>query len=86
MAKKKAAKTVKAIKEETARQRFVRLVNPRMNAAIKRIQLVGNLSASQYDFSEADVNAIEIALHTEVEAVLNRFRKVRNSSPSFEIS
>jgi hypothetical protein len=56
------------------RAKFVELANKRVNATIKKIQLIGNLSAkSSYEFTSDDVEKIEAALLTELEAAIARF-------------
>lgn len=56
------------------RAKFVELANKRVNAAIKKISLIGNLSAkSSYEFTAADVEKIHAALLSEVDAAMARF-------------
>jgi hypothetical protein len=56
------------------RAKFVELANKRVNATIKKIQLIGNLSAkSSYEFTSDDVEKIHAALLAEVDAAMSRF-------------
>jgi hypothetical protein len=56
------------------RAKFVELTNKRVNAAIKKISLIGNLSnKSSYEYTAEDVEKIEAALLAEVDAAIARF-------------
>jgi hypothetical protein len=64
----------KKSKAESNRERFVRLVNARVNRAIKDIRLVGNLSnRAHYDFNEQDVKKILKTFEEEVRNLRGRF-------------
>jgi hypothetical protein len=61
-------------KRESRRARFVRLANKRVNAAIKAISLVGNLSnRANYDYTPEDAAAIVKALEKELRELRSRF-------------
>lgn len=52
---------------ESKRDKFVRLAEKRMENVLKGISLLGNLAnASNYDYTEADVNKIIKTLKTAV--------------------
>jgi hypothetical protein len=56
----------KILKEESDRDKFLRLAAKRVPAAIKAIRLIGNLSnKSNYDYTEGDVRKILNALQEE---------------------
>lgn len=62
------------MKEETDRQKFIRLANARVPRAIKAIRLIGNLSnRSNYDYGAADARKIVEALDLEVRNLRLRF-------------
>lgn len=47
------------IYEESKREKFVRLVESRVNSTLKEINLIGNLSnKSNYDYTKEDVDKI----------------------------
>ena len=63
-------------KEESRRERFVRLAEARTNKIIDMIQLLGNCSnQSQYEYSQKDVTKIFNAIQTELDAAKKRFNK-----------
>jgi hypothetical protein len=54
--------------------RFVRLANNRVNAAIKALQLVGNLgSRANYDYDDKEAAKIVRALQAELDQVKGKF-------------
>lgn len=67
------------------REKFVRLATKRVNAALKAIQLIGNLSnRSNYDYTDADVQKVFRALQDELNTCRKKFelaRKRRNGDP-----
>lgn len=59
---------------EVDREKFVRLANKRVSAALKAIQLIGNLSnRSNYAYTENDVSKIFRALQKEVRESRKKF-------------
>lgn len=58
--------------EETKAQRFKRVIEPRVNKAIKAIRLVGSVSGSTYEHTNEQAAAIVTALQTEIDAVEKR--------------
>ena len=66
---------------ETRRDRFVRLANKRVNAAIKAIRLVGNLSnRGNYEYTNEDAAAIARALEKELKQLRHRFGSANGSN------
>lgn len=45
-------------KDETKRDKFKRVVEPRVRKALKAITLIGNCSGSAYEYTPADVSYI----------------------------
>lgn len=74
--------------DETKRQRFVRLVDPRVTraiAAIRRIGKLGGANSSNYEFSQDDVDKIVAALSHEVTRLDETMVRGRQASPAFSI-
>jgi CHASE1-domain containing sensor protein len=72
--------------DETKRQKFVRLANKRTNAAVAKIDLLGNLASGQYESTTADVEQIETALYNAVDAAMKRFGKMTSDKPEFALA
>lgn len=63
------------------REKFVSLAEARVNKALKDIQLIGNLSnKAAYDYADADVKKIFVALQRGVEAAKSKFSPGGESS------
>jgi hypothetical protein len=62
---------------ETARDKFLRLAPARMETALKKISLVGNLGGSGYDYQPAEVKQMIEALKAAVEEVETKFGNKR---------
>lgn len=61
--------------EETKAQAFVRLGNPRVNAVLEKLRILGNLSSrSQYDYTPEQVDRVFARIRDEVDAVEQKFR------------
>lgn len=54
-------------KDETKRDKFKRIVEPRVRKALKAIRLIGNCSGSAYEYTDKDVADIAAKLRTELE-------------------
>jgi hypothetical protein len=65
----------KADKNETPRERFLRLAPPRVDAAVKKISLLGNLSRSGYDYEAQEVKQMIAALEQAVADVKQKFAR-----------
>jgi len=60
---------------ETKKQRFERLAERRVNAAIRVLRLIGNLSDRRnYEYSDAHAHQLIAALEQEVRSLKTRFR------------
>ena len=63
-------------KEETKRDKFVRIAEARTNKIINMIQLLGNCSnQSLYEYSQKDVNKIFNAIQAELDEAKKRYSK-----------
>lgn len=65
----------KADRNETARDRFLRLAPARMDAALKKINLIGNLARNGYEYEQAEVKQMIDALENAVAEVGHKFTK-----------
>lgn len=64
------------MKEETKREKFVRIAEARTNKIINMIQLLGNCSnQSIYEYSSKDVNKIFNAIQAELDEAKKRYSK-----------
>jgi len=71
MAKRRKKKAVDP--DETKRQKFIRVVTPRVKKALKFIRLIGNQSGAAYEYNDEDVAGIMTALRQEINAVEKRY-------------
>ena len=65
-------------KEESKADRFKRLAEPRVGTTIHRIELIGNLAGSNYEYSAEQVQKIMETLRTAVDEVEKKFQKGLN--------
>ena len=64
------------MKEETKREKFVRIAEARTNKIIDMIQLLGNCSnPSQYEYTNKDVSKIFNTIQSELDAAKKRYSK-----------
>ena len=62
-------------KEESKAERFKRLAEPRVGNAIKKIEIIGNLSSSSYEYNYDQIHKILTSLRAAVDEVEKKFRK-----------
>lgn len=63
-------------REETKREKFVRIAEARTNKIINMIQLLGNCSNQNlYEYSQKDVNKIFNTLQMELDEAKKRYNK-----------
>ena len=62
---------------ESRRDRFLRLAPPRTEAALKRIELLGNLASSAYQYEPAEAQQILDALFDAVHDLKRKFEKAK---------
>ncbi len=71
---------------ESKHDKFKRLATQRVNNALKKIELVGNLSSSGYEYSPEEVDKIFAALQHTLDSTKNRFSKSKKEEASiFEL-
>ena len=69
--------------QETKREKFIRLAEPRTNKIIDMLQLLGNCSnSSAYDYTQQDVDKIFNAIESEVREAKKKFSKVDSKKSS----
>lgn len=68
------------MKEETKREKFIRLAENRVNSTIKEINLIGNLAnKSNYDYRKDDVDKIIKTLKKSVSDLESKFSSKNRS-------
>lgn len=74
-------------KNETPRQKFVRLAEARTNKIISMIGLLGNLSnRSLYEYADEDINEIFSSIQTELTESRKRFsQSKKGGSHAFKL-
>jgi DNA polymerase IIIc chi subunit len=80
-----ATHKIRSKKNETARQKFVRLANKRVVKAIKAVQLLGNLSNPAYEYDEKDVTKIFKAIQAEVDQARSKFSTREKAGAVFSL-
>lgn len=72
---------------ESKTDKFKRLANARVNVALKRIKLIGNLAGPGYEYTPEQVKAIEDALADAVESTMAKFDKTKGKgdAPAFQV-
>ena len=63
------------MESESKEEKFKRLVVLRVDNALKKIELIGNLARPQYAFSEEQVDKVLVALRQAVLDVEEKFKK-----------
>lgn len=73
MAKKKARVKQNIPNDESKKDRFVRVVKPRINKAIKHINMVGFCASSAYEYTPEQVEQIGDTLFNAVSSTIAKF-------------
>lgn len=69
------------------REKFEELGEKRVNEAIKKIRLIGNLAnRNNYDYTDKHVKEIISALEVEIQMLKNKFKKDPDPEISFKFS
>jgi len=71
--------------EETPEQKFKRLATARVNNALKKIKLIGNLSAPSYKYTDEEIAKIIQGLKFAVEEVEVKFAKGKKKESGFQL-
>ena len=67
------------------KQRFKRVVEPRVGKAMKAISLVGSVSGSAYEYTNDDIVVIMSALQEAVNKVEQRFAGKGDTTSGFSL-
>lgn len=67
---------------ETKHDKFKRLASKRVTNAIKKMELIGHLSASSYECTQEEVDKIFIALQGAIDGVKEKFSKTTKADAS----
>jgi hypothetical protein len=70
-------------KKETGREKFLRLAPVRMETALKKISLVGNLAGPGYQHESYEATQIIKALTEAVDDVAHKFNKAKSGKKGF---
>lgn len=70
---------------ETPEEKFKRIATLRVPNAIKKIKLIGNLSASAYRYSDEQIDKITAGLRQAVDEVEAKFKKGSKKTDSFSL-
>ena len=71
--------------QESKHDRFKRLASKRVQTALKKIELIGNLASPGYEYSEEDVEKITSALQATVDQVKAAFEKRKPKINNFAL-
>lgn len=75
------AEEPKVPENESKAETFRRLVPLRVNNAMDKIRIVGNLAnRSQYEYTDAEVDKIEAALQYALDDIMRKFRNVKTKN------
>lgn len=80
---KKRKKTVP--KDETKREKFKRIVEPRVRKVIKGIRLIGNCSGTAYEYTTTDIVNIQTAIQVELDSLDTRFKGKGTTEITFDL-
>lgn len=70
---------------ETPEEKFVRIANLRVPNAIKKIKLIGNLSAAAYKCTDEQIGKIISSLRQAIDEVEAKFKKGSKKSDQFSL-
>ena len=70
---------------ETKNEKFKRLATKRVENAIKKVELIGHLSASSYESSPEEVEKIIAAIQAALDGVKEKFSSRKTSGPKFSL-
>lgn len=72
--------------DETREDKFKRLAENRVNVALDKIRLIGNLASPQYAFSPEQIKTIMTALIESISEIEGKFKKpLKKSRTKFEL-
>ena len=72
--------------QESKHDKFKRLASKRVTNAVKKIELIGHLSASSYECTQEEVDQIIEVLQQTIEGVREKFsKKKKQGGAAFEL-
>jgi len=86
MAKRKVRQKKDIPPDETKASRFVRVVKPRVNRAIRAISVIGYCSGSTYEYTPEQVQDITEALAKEVVTLESKFAQKKSKQDEFKFN
>lgn len=72
--------------QEDKHDKFIRVVTPRVNKAIKAILLVGNQSGAAYAPAKEDIAHIITTLHEQIDEVEKMYTSTGSTKGSFTLT
>ena len=73
-------------REQTREQRFKRLAEQRVNAILEKLRLLGQLSnKSNYEYTEAEIEAVFKAIQKDLNATKAKFREGNKGRKRFTL-
>lgn len=82
MTKKKDVKEMSKPEDKT--DKFIRVIQPRVNKALKAIRLLGNCTSSGYKWTDAMSEHVLAELSTELDTLSNKFARRTDKQTNFE--
>lgn len=83
MAKKNVGTRQSIPKDESKSDRFIRVVTPRINKAIKSIKVIGYCASSTYEYTPQQVAKIVSVLQDAINAIDDKFAKRTDKAGEF---
>ena len=80
-----AKQKIEGLENETKEDKFRRLATKRVNAAIQKISLIGNLGSAQYGKTDEQIQAIEVALSDAVVNTMAQLHKTKVEKTQFAL-
>ena len=71
--------------QESKQDRFKRLASKRVQNAVKKIELIGNLSSPGYEYTQEDVEKIITVLQETLDQVKDAFSKKKPKVQDFKL-
>lgn len=84
MAKKKARVKQNIPKDESKKDRFVRVVKPRINKAVKYVNMIGFCASSTYEYTPEQVEQMKTTLLLAVSSTIAKYTAKPKDEASFD--
>lgn len=84
MAKRRRTNVRPIPKDESKAARFIRVVTPRVNKAVKAIKQIGFCSASNYEYTSKQLDQIVIALDAAQNEIVAKFAGKKEEGGIFD--